>query len=100
MRREPIQIKCPCCDSILVIDPFEKKVLEIRKPIVEESTGDRLQDAFLKVQKRKSEAEEQFKKAKEKDKERKSKMDEIFRESLEKAKDEDDGTPPSNPFDW
>jgi hypothetical protein len=99
MAREPIKITCPCCNTILIIDPQEGEVLEQRKPILEESTGDRLKDAFIKAQKRHDDAESIFQKAKEKDKDRRSKFDDLFKESLEKAKENDDGTPPHNPMD-
>ena len=100
MRREPIKITCPCCKSELIIDPVEAKVIEERKPIMEETTGDRLKDAFLKAQKRHDEAPSLFEQAKEKDRTRRSKLDEIFKESVEKAKTEIDNEPlPKNPMD-
>ncbi len=99
MASEPIKITCPCCKTILVVDPKEGEVLEQRKPILEETTGDRLKDAFIKAKKRQDEAETNFLKAKEKEKEKKSKFDELFKESLEKAKETDDGTLPPNPMD-
>lgn len=74
-------------------------MIEQRKPILAESTGDRLKDAFIKAQKRHDEAEALFQKAKEKNRERQSKFDVLFKESLEKAKESDDGTPPHNPMD-
>ena len=100
MAREPIKITCPCCETILVIDPQEKKVIETRKPLVEESTGDRLKDAFHKVKQRQDDAQVYFEKAKENEKIRRTKFDELFRESIERVKNSDkDGTPPVNNMD-
>ena len=82
-----------------MIDPKEGKIIEVRKPIIEETTGDRLKDAMIKAKKRQDEADSIFQQAKEKGKERRSKFDSMFKESVEKAKEEDDGTPPPREID-
>ena len=46
-----LKITCPDCGVILVVDRISGKVIEARKPIGEQSTGDRFTDAFTKVKK-------------------------------------------------
>ncbi|HBA27029.1 MAG TPA: hypothetical protein DCY98_06535 [Nitrospinae bacterium] len=46
-----LKITCPDCGVILVVDRISGKVIEARKPIGEQSTGDRFTDAFIKVKK-------------------------------------------------
>jgi len=48
-----LNITCPCCKTILVVNKDNGKILEQRKPLVEESSGDRFIDA-LKAQKGRS----------------------------------------------
>ena len=99
MAKEPIKVTCPSCKTIIIIDPKEGKIIETRKPIIEDTTGDRLKDAFIKAKKREDEADTVFQKAKEKERDRKSKLDSIFKESVEKAKEEDDGSKPTREMD-
>jgi len=41
-----LNITCPCCDTILVVNKDTGKILEERKPLVEKSSGDRFIDAL------------------------------------------------------
>jgi hypothetical protein len=99
MPKEPFKVTCPDCKTILVIDAKTGEIIEKRKPIIEDTTGDRLKDAFLKAKQREDEADVLFQKAKEKERERKSKLDSIFKESVEKAKEEDDCSKPMREMD-
>ena len=99
MPKEPFKVTCPDCKTILIIDAKSGEIIEKRRPIIEDSTGDRLKDAFLKAKKREEEADVLFQKAKEKDRERKAKIDNIFKESVEKAREEDDGSKPTREMD-
>lgn len=41
-----IQVTCPCCKTILVVNQETGEIVEERKPLVEKSSGDRLADAL------------------------------------------------------
>jgi len=82
------KVKCPCCETILVIDKVTGEILEHRAPLVENPSGDRFADA-LSAQKDRSKKlnnlfDESLSGVKEKETERQS----IFEESLKKARDE------------
>jgi hypothetical protein len=96
---ETIIVTCPCCRTILIVERRSGKVVEQRKPIVEESTGDRFEDAFLKVKKQKERLEEKFLEARKKESEKKEKLEKIFKESLERAKEEGPPEKPQRPID-
>ena len=55
------EIKCPCCNTILVIDRIDGKVIEERRPILEQSSGDRFKDALIKSKQQKVTIEKKFK---------------------------------------
>ncbi len=82
-----LKIECPHCKHLLIIDKDKNKVLETRKPLVEKSTGDRFQDAFLKLQKDKEKAEEKFFKSQKEQEHKKEKLDALFDKSIKKVKD-------------
>jgi len=96
---EMIKVTCPECDCILVVNRKTGEVVETRKPILEESTGDRFQDAFLKVKKSKEIAEEKFRAAQEKEKDKFKKLDALFSEKLKEVKEKGESGPPERPFD-
>jgi hypothetical protein len=96
---DTINVICPECDCILVVDKKNGKVIETRKPIIEESTGDRFLDAFQKVKKSSSIAEEKFRAAREKEKEKMTKLDALFSEKLKEIKENGDTGKPRSPFD-
>ena len=85
---EPLKITCPECKCILVIERRQGKILEVRRPLLEDSSGDRFQDAFEKVKRQKEEVEAKFAKAQKKEKEKKEKLEKIFKESLKRAEEE------------
>ena len=87
----------PHCGTILVVWRRDGKALEVRKPLLEESTGDRFEDAFLKVKKRPKEVDERITAAKQKENERLRGADDFFRQALARARESDDKT--VNPLD-
>ena len=93
------QVKCPGCDTILVIDRRECKIVEVRKPILEESTGDRFEDAMLKVKGEKDAIAKKVEQAKTREKDKIKRLNALFEEGLERAKDEGPVTKPFNPMD-
>ncbi|MGK7344648.1 MAG: hypothetical protein ACNS63_02425 [Candidatus Nitrospinota bacterium M3_3B_026] len=89
------RITCPCCDTILIVSRAEGKILETRAPIIEKSTGDRLQDAFLKAEKDRRAREAAFDNIKETLDRKKKSADDLFRASLEEARGDEGEKPPS-----
>lgn len=93
------QIQCPCCNTILIVDRRSGKLLEERRPILEQSTGDRYQDALKKVRERGSVAEEKFRKFQQ---ERDTKMDRLnslFKDTVKKVEESGEDIRPNNPLD-
>lgn len=81
------KVICPDCGVILLVDRLTGEVMETRKPIIEQSTGDRFADAIIKVKKdREKIASTKFDDLKkEQDKKRKL-ADDIFRTSIKDLK--------------
>lgn len=97
MSLEPMNIECPCCKTVLVIDKKTGKVIEQRKPILEasESTGDRFEDARKRVESSGSRLEEKVEAAKRAEKEKLSRLDALFKER--KKEIEESGEPIDKP---
>ena len=93
------QVKCPCCNTILIIERRTGKLLEERRPILDQSTGDRYQDAFKKVRERGAVAEEKFKKFTEERKTKMSKLDALFKDTVKKVEESGEDIRPQNPLD-
>jgi hypothetical protein len=94
---ENIKVSCPECDCILIIRRRDGEILEVRKPIVEESSGDRFEDAFQKVKGRGKEVDNKVSELKRKEAERLKGADDFFKAALERAKQND--AKPVNPLD-
>ena len=94
-----LKITCPCCDTILIVDRIKGKIVETRKPIVEDSSGDRFEDAFEKVRHAKAAAEAKFTAAQRKERERKAKLESMFNDGLKRAKAEGEITKPIRDID-
>ena len=94
---ENIKITCPCCDSILIIRRRDGALLETREPIVEESSGDRFEDAFAKVKSRSKVVDDKVSSLKKKEAERLKGADDFFKQALARARE--DNSKPINPMD-
>ena len=90
-----LRITCPCCRSILIVDRISGEILETRKPLVEQSSGDRLKDAFLKQQKDKEKRDSLFSNIKDIQEKKKKLAEELFNASLDDAKKDRDQKPRS-----
>lgn len=95
---ENIKVKCPGCENILIVRRRDGKLLEVRKPIVEESTGDRFEDAFIKVRGSGEAVRAKVAEAKKREAEKLKGADDFFKQALERAK-EAGGEKPFNPMD-
>lgn len=91
---DELKITCPCCQTILIVDR-KGKILEERKPILEESTGDRFEDAFQKVRGSKEAAEAKFKEAQRKEAERMARLESMFSDGMKRA--QESGEPVEKP---
>jgi Zn-finger nucleic acid-binding protein len=85
---ETISVICPDCGNILIVNRKTGKILEVRRPLVEDSTGDRFDDAFKKAKRAEEEAERKFEEARQKEKDKMSRLDKIFKDEMERVKDE------------
>jgi len=92
-------VKCPCCQTILVIERRSGKILEERRPILDQTTGDRYQDALKKVRERGSIAEEKFQKFKAGRESHSAKLDALFKDTLKKVEESGEDIKPVNPLD-
>ena len=94
------EIKCPCCNTLLVIDRINGKVIEERRPILEQSTGDRFKDALIKSKQQKVTIEKKFKESEKAHKKRSESLQNIFNDSLKKVNESNDKSKPLTPFDY
>ncbi|HJN02569.1 MAG: hypothetical protein QF907_04585 [Nitrospinota bacterium] len=94
------EIKCPCCNTILVIDRIDGKVIEERRPILEQSSGDRFKDALIKSKQQKVTIEKKFKESEKAHKKRSESLQNIFNDSLKKVNESNDKSKPLTPFDY
>ncbi len=90
-----LKVTCPGCDTILIVDRITGKLLETRKPLVEESTGDRFKDALLKVEQDKAKYALAFDNLKEKQERKKKLAEDLFNASLKDAKNDNNEKPHS-----
>lgn len=93
------QITCPECKTILIVERRTGKIVEVRRPILDSSTGDRFEDAVKKVRERETLADEKFRKALESQKTKKSRLDQLFQETLKKVEESGEDIRPVNPYD-
>lgn len=81
-------ITCPKCRVTLVVDRITGALLEVREPLVPQSSGDRFHDALDKVRHGREEAEEKFNQSREAEKNRSKTLEELFEKSFEQVKKE------------
>lgn len=94
-----IKVTCPDCANVLVVRKRDGKLLEVRRPILEESTGDRFEDAMKKVRGEKDAIAKKFEEARERERTKHERLDALFKEGLERAKAEGPITKPIKPMD-
>lgn len=93
------EVKCPCCNTILIVDRRNGKILDERRPILEQSTGDRYQDALKKVRERGSVAEEKYQKFHAERGEKMAKLDALFNETVKKVEESGEKIERINPLE-
>ena len=87
-----VEVICPCCDRILVVDTFAKEVIAHRERKKQAS----LEEFLLNEKNRESELEAKFAEAKEKEKNR----DEYLSNKFEQAKNNKDLKDPPPAINW
>ncbi len=95
-----IEITCPCCKTVLVINRIEGKLVEARKPILEQTTGDRFKDAVIKSKHQKEDIEKKFKESAEAHKKRSESLQNMFKKSLKEVSKKGNKSKPITPFDF
>ncbi len=99
MNGDFLEIACPECKTVLIVRRKDGKIVEVRKPILEDSTGNRFADAEKKVRQEKETIARKFEEAKAKEKTKMARLDALFNESLKRVKEEGPITKPHSPFD-
>jgi hypothetical protein len=99
MNGEFIEIACPDCKTILIVRRRDGKLMETRKPILEDSTGDRFEDAMLKVRHAGAEVEKKVKEAREREQSKMDRLNALFKEGLKKAQEEGPVSKPKREMD-
>ncbi|HEU4401307.1 MAG TPA: hypothetical protein VFT43_04310 [Candidatus Polarisedimenticolia bacterium] len=90
-----LKVTCPCCDTLLVVDPATGAILrEERKRHREHQS---LDEALGQVKAQKKEAEEKLARAMEESRHREEILEKKFQEARKKAAENDE--PPPRPFD-
>lgn len=94
---ETFEIKCPECDTILIVNKKNGKIVEVRKPLLEgeEQTGDRFEDARKRVEQSQDRIDQKVEAAKKAEREKLSRLDALFKER--KSEIEEQGEPIERP---
>lgn len=97
-KSELIEVKCPCCDSMLQIDPQLKAVIshkeKERPPVIED-----LRAAVQKLKGEEARRGEVFQKSFEEHKSHQKVLERKFDELFKQAKENPDAPRPKRPFD-
>lgn len=96
MKAIPLEVTCPCCDTLIKVHPLSGKVLahgeDALKPID-------LGDVVKRVEGRDEKLKDSFADAMDAERNRKDELEDLFRKAADKAKGSDDEKPPENPLD-
>ncbi len=90
-----LKVTCPCCETLLVIDPDSGAILSEERKIKREHQS--LDDALDHVKAQRKEAEEKLSRAMEESRHRQEILEKKFEEARKKAAESK--TPPPRPFD-
>ncbi len=101
MNNDFFEVPCPECKTVMIVRRKDGKVVEVRKPILDDadSTGNRFADAEKKVRGEKDAITKKFEEAKERERTKMDRLNALFKENLERAKQEGPITKPVGPFD-
>lgn len=99
MHQDFLEITCPGCQSVLIVRRRDGKVVETRKPIVEDSSGDRFEDAFQKVKRSKHEIQKKYEEARQREQGKMDRLNSLFKENLDRAREEGPAERPEREMD-
>ncbi len=99
MHEDFLEVTCPGCKTILIVNRRSGKVVEVRKPILEDSSGDRFEDAYRKVKGSKDEIEKKVEAARERERSKMDRLNQLFKEGLEQAEKEGPIQKPKRDFE-
>ncbi len=83
-----LNITCPCCDTILVVNKDTGEIIEERKPLVEKSSGDRFKDALQAQKNHSTKLSGLFSKSISNVSKNEKERQQLFEDSLKKARKE------------
>ncbi len=94
-----LEVSCPHCKTILVIDRQSGEVLEHKRLTSEEDHQKRIEGAFDRARRASELAEQKFAKAQEREKSKMDRISKLFEETMKKKQEEGDTGPPERPWD-
>jgi hypothetical protein len=94
-----LHVRCPDCESELLVDAETGEVLSHRAPKQPLAGGKDFDSLMRGLDEGKARAEAVFEQEKAAMKDRQRLLDEKFDEALRRAREEPDDTPPKRPFD-
>jgi hypothetical protein len=92
---DTLTVTCPCCDTLLVVDPSTGDILREERRAKREFQS--LDEALGQVKTRRKEAEDKLSRAMDEQRRRDEILEKKFEEARRKASETD--TPPPRPFD-
>ncbi len=102
MPSKQIEVTCPCCDTILLIDTLTSKVMRRSRAAEVDETGKakvdpaRWDEARERVRDRRTGGEQRFEEALTQERDRDSDLDDLFERAKKKALGREDEEPPSD----
>jgi len=98
-KNELVEVKCPCCEATLFVDPHLKSVIRYqeakKRPVIED-----MAEAVQKLKGEEARRAEAFDKSFEQHRNSQQVLARKFDELLKQAKDNPDTPPPKKPFDY
>ncbi len=82
------EVKCPCCETILIVNRATGEIVDVRKPLVEDSSGDRFTDALRAEKEHAKKIENLFDDTLADIERKKEERQKLFQENLKKTREE------------
>jgi len=98
-KRELIEVRCPCCEATLKIDPELKAVISHQEHVKPRSIED-METAVQKLKGEEARRAEAFEKSFEQHRSQQKVLERKFDELFKQAKENPDAPAPRKPFDY
>lgn len=85
---EFLKVSCPDCKTVLIVRRKDGEVVEVRRPILEDSSGNRFQDAELKVKREKETIARKFEEARKRELNKFERLNALFDENMKRVREE------------